>query len=131
MKNTTAESTVRLRKIGRDLRALREESGHTLKTAGRHLERSLSSLSCIENGLQWLRLRDLGFILDQYKVPTHLRAALMTLAEQELQSGWWDDYKDLISPQALGYASVEWDTADLISTETTFIPGILQTEDYA
>lgn len=127
----TAPSTVRLRKIGRVLRRFREESGHTLKTAGRLLERSASSLSSIENGVQWLRLRDLGHILDQYNVPADLRAALMTLCEQELQPGWWDAYKDLISHEARDRVSLEHYASRIITTETTFIPGLLQTEDYA
>ncbi|MFA1548153.1 helix-turn-helix domain-containing protein [Actinomadura chokoriensis] len=124
-------STTRRRKIGRVLRQLREESGYTLKTAGSRLERSPSSLSQIENGVQWLRLRDLGFILDRYNVPTDLRAALMTLAEQDRQPGWWDAYKDLVTPEALDRASLEHDASRIISTETTFIPGLLQTESYA
>lgn len=124
-------STTRRRKIGRVLRRLREESGYTLKTAGAHLERSPSSLSQIENGVQWLRLRDLGFILDRYNVPTDLRAALMTLAEQDRQPGWWDAYRDLVSPEALDRVSLEYDASRIITTETTFIPGLLQTESYA
>ncbi|MES9542475.1 Scr1 family TA system antitoxin-like transcriptional regulator [Actinomadura sp. NPDC000600] len=113
------------------LRRLREESGYTLKTAGGHLERSASSLSQIENGVQWLRLRDLGFILDRYAVPAPLRAALMTLAEQDRRPGWWDAYKDFVSPEALDYASVEDSAARIMITETTYIPGLLQTERYA
>ncbi|TDC46430.1 XRE family transcriptional regulator [Actinomadura sp. KC345] len=124
-------STTRRRKIGRVLRRLREESGYTLKTAGKHLERSPSSLSQIENGVQWLRLRDLGFILDRYNVPTDLRAAMMTLAEQDRQPGWWDDYKDLVTPEALDRVSLEDSASGVIITETTFIPGLLQTEEYA
>ncbi|WP_021598834.1 helix-turn-helix domain-containing protein [Actinomadura welshii] len=124
-------STTRRRKIGRVLRQLREEAGYTLKTAGKQLERSPSSLSQIENGVQWLRLRDLGFILDQYNVPTDLRAALMTLSEQDRQPGWWDAYRDLVTPEALDRASLEHDASRIITTETTFIPGLLQTEAYA
>jgi transcriptional regulator with XRE-family HTH domain len=124
-------STTRRRKIGRVLRQLREESGYTLKTAGKHLERSPSSLSQIENGVQWLRLRDLGFILDQYNVPTDVRAALMTLGEQDRQPGWWDAYKDLVTHEALDRVSLEHDASRIITTETTFIPGLLQTESYA
>ncbi|MEO3823734.1 helix-turn-helix transcriptional regulator [Actinomadura sp. B10D3] len=124
-------STTRRRKIGRVLRQLREEAGYTLKTAGKQLERSPSSLSQIENGVQWLRLRDLGFILDQYNVPTDLRAALMTLNEQDRQPGWWDAYKDLVTPEALDRVSLEHDASQILVGETTFIPGLLQTEAYA
>lgn len=124
-------STVRLRKIGRSLRHLREEAGQTLKTAGRHLERSGSSLSLIENGLQPLRLRDLEHILNRYQVPLPESAALMTLAEQQQQSGWWTSYKDFVSHETLDRVSLEFSASRIMTTETTFIPGLLQTEDYA
>ncbi|TDD82357.1 XRE family transcriptional regulator [Actinomadura darangshiensis] len=124
-------STARRRKIGRVLRQFREEASYTLKTAGAHFERSPSSLSQIENGTQRLRLRDLGYILDQYNVPTDVRAALMTLNEQDRQPGWWDAYRDLVTPEALDRVSLEHDASRIVVTETTFIPGLLQTEAYA
>ncbi|MFD0688498.1 helix-turn-helix domain-containing protein [Actinomadura fibrosa] len=128
---TNPASTVRLRKIGRVLHDLREESGLTLKAASRRLERSTTSLCLIEKGNQWLRFRDLEYILDRYKAPPDVRDALMTLARQHKQTGWWDAYKDVISHDARDFASVEWDSADIISTQTAVIPGFLQTADYA
>jgi transcriptional regulator with XRE-family HTH domain len=110
---------------------MREESGYTLKTAGHRLERSASSLSIIEKGMQSLRLRDLRHILDTYGAPPDLHQALMTLAEQEQHPGWWNDFKDLVTHQDRDYASLERDAAQLHGVETRFIPGLLQTEDYA
>ncbi|MEW2355124.1 helix-turn-helix transcriptional regulator [Spirillospora sp. NPDC029432] len=124
-------SSARLRRIGRALRQVREDSGYTLQAAGRRLERSGSSLSLIENGLQSLRLRDLGFILDAYGVDANLHKALMTLAEQEHRSGWWCAFKDIASRSDCDYASLERDASALDAIETGFIPGLLQIEDYA
>jgi transcriptional regulator with XRE-family HTH domain len=124
-------STARLRKIGRVLRQIREEAGLTLNAAGRRIERSGSSLSLIEKGTQLLRLRDLKHILDVYDVDSDTHHALMTLAAQQHQHGWWEDFKDTISRQDLDYASLENDAARLQAVETRFIPGLLQTEDYA
>ncbi|MGI8336170.1 helix-turn-helix domain-containing protein [Actinomadura scrupuli] len=124
-------SSVRLRHIGRSLRELRERARMTLKAAERHLDRSASSLSRIEQGQQPLRPRDLKYILDVYDVAPGPHRALMTLAEQERQNGWWSEFKDVISAPDLDYASLEWDAARLDSVETQFIPGLLQTEEYA
>ncbi|MGH3391045.1 MAG: helix-turn-helix domain-containing protein [Actinomadura sp.] len=125
-------SSARLRRIGRTLRELREEKGITLKTAGRRVERSSGSLSLIENGLQPLRLRDLKHILDVYELPDNaLRAGLMQLADQARQTGWWTAFKDLATSSDLDYASLEFDATVLDSVDTQFIPGLLQTEDYA
>ncbi|MFC5746087.1 helix-turn-helix domain-containing protein [Actinomadura rugatobispora] len=124
-------STARLRKIGRTLRQIREEAGLTLNAAGRRIERSGSSLSLIEKGTQLLRLRDLKHILDVYDVDPDTHHALMTLAAQQHQQGWWDDFKDTIPADALDYTSLENDATHLDAFEMGFIPGLLQTEDYA
>src|SRR4051812_28787405 len=99
-------SSVRLRHIGRTLRELREQSQMTLKTAERHLDRSTSSLSRIEQGRQPLRPRDLKYILDAFDVAPDLHRALMTLAGQERQNGWWSEFKDVIPAPDLDYASL-------------------------
>jgi transcriptional regulator with XRE-family HTH domain len=124
-------SSARLRRIGRALRQIREESGYTLKAAGNRLERSGSSLSLIEKGMQSLRLRDLKFILDTYEAPPDLHQALMPLAQQEQQPGWWDDFADTVTRHDLDYASLEAHAARLDAFETGFVPGLLQTEEYA
>ncbi|GAA2101674.1 helix-turn-helix domain-containing protein [Actinomadura alba] len=124
-------SSARLRRIGRTLRELREAKRMTLKAAGHRVERSSGSLSLIENGLQPLRLRDLKHILDVYGAPDGtLRVGLMELARQARQTGWWTDFKDVLSPSGLDYASLEYDATLLDAIETQFIPGLLQTEAY-
>jgi transcriptional regulator with XRE-family HTH domain len=110
---------------------MREESGYTLKTAGHRLERSASSLSIIEKGMQSLRLRDLRHILDTYGAPPDLHQALMTLAEQEQQPGWWNDFRDIASHSDLDYASLENSATAISSIATGLVPGLLQEEEYA
>lgn len=125
-------SSARLRRIGRTLQELREAKGWSQQRSGVRLERSGSSLSLIENGLQPLRIRDLLYMLDVYGVtdPT-LRENLITLAEQDRQTGWWSDFQDIASPADLDYASLEYDATRLDTVEMQFVPGLLQTEDYA
>ncbi|MBW8481143.1 helix-turn-helix domain-containing protein [Actinomadura sp. PM05-2] len=108
---------------------MREGAGLTQEAAARRLERSASSLSLIENGVQSLRLRDLSHILDVYKADPSLRDRLLAIADQELQRGWWDGFKGLISADAIDYASVEF-SASRIDAVDGMIPGLLQTEDY-
>lgn len=125
-------SSARLRRIGRTLQEIREEKGWSQQRSGLRLERSGSSLSLIENGLQPLRVRDLKHILNVYGVRDRaLRAALFTLAEQDRQSGWWADFRDIASPSDRDYTSLEHDATNLDAIETRFIPGLFQSEDYA
>jgi transcriptional regulator with XRE-family HTH domain len=60
-----ATPTVRLRRLGNELKRIREEAGLSLDAAGLRLGRSASSLSKIENGRVALPRRDLTFILDR------------------------------------------------------------------
>src|SRR6266545_6810364 len=124
-------SSARLRHIGRTLRRLREDEGKTLNAVRRRLDRSPASLSAIENGIQPVRPRDLGYILDEYGVIDPPRAGLLKLAEQERQHGWWLDFKDVLSPSALDYASLENDATAIDIAEVAFAPGLLQTPEYA
>ncbi|MEU5883989.1 helix-turn-helix transcriptional regulator [Spirillospora sp. NPDC047279] len=127
----TQPSTARLRRIGRVLRELREERGHSLLAAGRHLERSASSLSLIESGKQWLRARDLNYIFEHYDVEPALRRDLLTLSAQEHTRGWWDGFRKDVSAEAIDHASLEYASSAMDFFETHHIPGLLQTEDYA
>ncbi|MBO2449707.1 helix-turn-helix domain-containing protein [Actinomadura barringtoniae] len=123
-------STVRRRAIGKALRAVREEAGYSLAAASRHVERSASSLSIIENGGQLLRPRDLNFILDSYEVDPGLRATLLTLTKQEQQTGWWNEFRDITSLDDRDYVSLENSASRLSGIYTQSIPGLLQTEEY-
>ena len=125
------EPSVRNRRIGMELRKMREERNLTLRAAGRLLERSPGSLSGIENG-QGVRARDLEYILGKYGIedPAY-REALLELARTARKSGWWHRHTRDLSPAAMDFISLEAD-ANLIQTyEIIAIPGLLQTPDYA
>jgi transcriptional regulator with XRE-family HTH domain len=124
--------TVRRRRLGRELRRLREDRGLTLEAAARRLDRTFSSLSKIERGMQGLRQGELAFILDQYGVTDEdLRQALFALRKDANKKGWWLDYKGVITPSLLDYISLEADATAIRSFEAIHLPGLLQTEDYA
>jgi transcriptional regulator with XRE-family HTH domain len=124
--------TVRRRRLGRELRRIREGRGLTLEAAARRLDRTFSSLSKIERGVQGLRHGELAFILDQYGVTgENLRQALLALRKDANKKGWWLDYKDRIEPSLLDYISLESDASAIRSFEALHLPGLLQTKDYA
>ncbi|MBC6470668.1 helix-turn-helix domain-containing protein [Actinomadura alba] len=124
--------TVRRRRLGRELRRLREDRGLTLEAAARRLDRTFSSLSKIERGMQGLRQGELAFILDQYGVgDENLRRALLTLRKDANKKGWWLDYKGRIEPSLLDYISLESDASAIRTFEALHLPGLLQTTDYA
>ncbi|MEV6983129.1 helix-turn-helix transcriptional regulator [Sphaerisporangium sp. NPDC051017] len=125
-------TTVRLRRLGAQLRRLREAQGLTLEEAGERMERSLSSLSKIETGRVAVRVRDLRVILDFYQVSDEKQYEwLIGLARDARKRGWWQQYDDVLSAAYQDFISLESDAAAVRTFETILIPGLLQTVDYA
>jgi transcriptional regulator with XRE-family HTH domain len=124
--------TVRRRRLGRELRRIRDDAGLTLEAAARRLDRTASSLSKIERGVQGLRHGELLFMLDTYGVTDDiLRQALITLRRDANKKGWWHQYRDTLSPALLDLIGLESDARSIRIFDTLRIPGLLQTEEYA
>lgn len=126
------QPTVRLRRLGIELRRMRETAGLTLEQAGARLERTPSSLSKIETGRVNVRPRDLRVILDLYGLTDDkTREALLALARDGRQQGWWQRYRDVLASSYLDFFSVEAEAASVRTFETLLVPGLLQTAEYA
>jgi transcriptional regulator with XRE-family HTH domain len=126
------DPTVRLRRLGAELKRIREDAGLSLDAAGVRLGRSASSLSKIENGRVVLPRRDLTYILDCYDVTDEpLREMLYALARDGRKKGWWRRYADTLSPAAQDYMSLEADAAAVRTFQPLVVPGLLQSESYA
>jgi transcriptional regulator with XRE-family HTH domain len=124
--------TVRSRRLGRALRRFREERSLTLEEAGALMERSVSSLSKIENGRVRLPVRDVRVMLDVYGLTSErARDGLLDLARDSHKRGWWQGYGDVLSWAYLDFISLEADAAAIRNFEIILIPGLLQTAQYA
>jgi transcriptional regulator with XRE-family HTH domain len=128
----TANPTVRRRRLGSDLRKLREAAGRSLEDAAQILECHRSKISRIELGYLGIRARDVRDLLDDYGVTDEaVRSHLMALARDGSKRGWWDAYGQIIPPAYANYLGLEAE-ADYIRTfQSILIPGLLQTEAYS
>ncbi|MGC5346494.1 helix-turn-helix domain-containing protein [Streptomyces sp. DT171] len=125
---------VRRRKLGEELRALRNRSGLTSREAARLLGWHQSKVSRIETGTSGVRPDDISRLLDAYEVgDARLRALLEVLAGSAGggSSGWWHAYRGLIPPQYRDFISLESQARTARTLETSVVPGLLQTADYA
>jgi transcriptional regulator with XRE-family HTH domain len=124
----TYRPTVRGRRLARELRRLRERQGLTLQEVADRLDWSRATVSRLETGQTRPKPNDIADLLDLYGVPSPSRDALITLAREAGQRGWWTAYADVFTGS---YVALE-DEASLIRTwDTQLIHGLLQTEDYA
>lgn len=123
--------TVRGRRLGAELRRLREAAGMTLDDVGTRLEWSGSKVSRIETARVAVRPRDVADLSDLYGVKPERRDELMTLARASRQQGWWQQYSDVKDEAFQAYVGLEAEAARIRWYATELVPGLLQTEAYA
>ena len=126
----TPSPTARGRRLRHELRRLREEAGLTHSEVAHRLEWSASKLSRIETGQSRVQTGDVRDLLDVYGVTdeaTH--DALVQLAREARRRGWWTRYTDVLGSGT--YVGLEAEASVIHTYESQFIPGLLQTEDYA
>ncbi|MFF0409679.1 helix-turn-helix domain-containing protein [Kitasatospora sp. NPDC004745] len=125
--------TVRQRRIAGDLRRLREKSGMSAEQVVSKLPDllNLPKLSRYENARSAVRPEIVEKLLDLYECDEGLREVLLEIARQKDQRGWWRGYSDTINPLYTDLISMESQAVEIKSFELAFIPGLLQTPDYA
>ncbi|MER6981421.1 helix-turn-helix domain-containing protein [Streptomyces carpinensis] len=126
---------VRRRKLGAELRALRADAGLTSGEAARLVGWHQSKVSRIETGASGVKPADVRLLLDAYAVhDSQLRGLLMVLAGAEDGDGrqhWWHAYRGVLPPTYRDFISLESQATAMRTLETSVVPGLLQTPEYA
>jgi transcriptional regulator with XRE-family HTH domain len=118
--------------IGAQLRRLREARGITRENAGYAIRGSHSKISRMESGRTSFKARDVADLLTLYGVTDDAeRASLLALVRQANAPSWWHEYRDVIPDWFEPYLGLEHDAALIRAYEVQFVPGLLQTRDYA
>jgi hypothetical protein len=118
--------------LGGHLRELRERAGVTRTDAGWAIRASESKISRLELGRVSFKERDVTDLLTLYGVHDPVeRDRLLDLARKANDPGWWHRYGDVTPEWFDAYLGLEA-AAELIRTyEIQFVPGLLQTAEYA
>ncbi|MFH8976850.1 helix-turn-helix domain-containing protein [Streptomyces sp. NPDC017890] len=126
---------VRRRKLGAELRAQRTSAGITSGEAARLVGWHQSKVSRIETGTSGAKPADVRLLLDAYGVDDdQLRELLVTLAGSDDAGGrnhWWHAYRGVLPPTYRDFISLESQASAMRTLETTVVPGLLQTPEYA
>jgi hypothetical protein len=118
--------------LGAHLRRLRETRGVSRETAGWEIRSSESKISRMELGRVGFKERDVADLLTLYGVSDEAeRSALIMLARQANHPGWWHRYGDVLPAWFQSYLGLESAAVLIRNYEVQFIPGLLQTRDYA
>src|SRR4051794_4105220 len=107
--------------LGNQLRKLREAKGVTREDAGWEIRGSESKISRMELGRVGFKERDVADLLTLYGVHDHTeRTALLTLARQANNPGWWHHYTDVLPPWFQSYLGLESSAALIRTYEVQF-----------
>jgi transcriptional regulator with XRE-family HTH domain len=121
--------TLRRRELGARLRSLRAEQGLTVEQVAERLLCSSSKVSRMETGQRGATQRDVRDLCRIYGVTNEAQVAhLMELARGGRQQGWWQSHE-------LDYFATYVDFEQVATTlswyQSSIVPGLLQTVDYA
>jgi transcriptional regulator with XRE-family HTH domain len=118
--------------LGAELRRLREVADVAPQQAAREIGASESKISRMERGRNALKYDDVAELLFLYGVSDEtVREELLSLARRANQPGWWHSYNDVLPDWFQPYVGLEAAALRIRSYEALYIPGLLQTHDYA
>lgn len=127
-----ASPTVLKRRLGQELRNLRQAHKLSAAQVAKQLGWSESKVSRIEGGKSPLSDKDAKLLLNVYGVqdPVEIRQ-FVYLVRQSRQNGWWHSYGEALPEWFKPYLGFESDAAAIWTYQTELVPGLVQIEGYA
>ena len=118
--------------LGAHLRRLREASRITPAQAAEAIRATHSKISRLERGRSAAKQRDVADLLTLYGITDETeREQVLSLARQASTPGWWQQYNDILPRWFELYVGLERAASIIRTYEVQFVPGLLQTEEYA
>ena len=124
-----ASPTIRRRELGARLRSLRQAANLTVEDVAARMEVSATKISRLETAARGVSIPDVRALCDIYQVSSEDRDRLLALTRESRRRSWWQQYG---LPDSLAtYIGLEDAATSIHQYETSVVPGLLQTEDYA
>ncbi|MFF8815915.1 helix-turn-helix domain-containing protein [Streptomyces pactum] len=120
----------RQRRLGAELRKLREQAGLTVSEAGGLIGMGRVHLTHVEAARTAIPTPRLRALCESYGCTSATYVDALVCLSEDKGKGWWSAYKGKLPASALDLAELEAKADALASYESLFIPGIFQTEDY-
>jgi transcriptional regulator with XRE-family HTH domain len=120
---------MRKRRLGEELRKLREACGVAAEQAAAELDCSVAKIRHIEVGRNAPSKPDLTVLCDLYGASSDVHAVLEEIRKSASKPGWWSTYR--LPKWLQTYVGAEADAHTVSNFELELIPGLLQTEAYA
>lgn len=123
--------TIRLRRLSGELRRLRDASQLTREDVAQRTGINEATLYRLETARVRPQRRTLMGLLDLYGVQDPQRSEILALSKQADEQGWLRPYHADLPDEYTAYISFEAEGRSVRNYESSFVPGLLQTEEYA
>lgn len=124
--------TVRRRQLMAELKRLRDAAGLSQEAVAERLDWHPTKVMRIETGRTSPHPNDVRLMADLYAMTDRDQvAALVKLARDARQRGWWYSYRDVLLNRYDFFIGLESEAASIRDFELAMMPGLLQTENYA
>ncbi|MFF7565537.1 helix-turn-helix domain-containing protein [Streptomyces pseudovenezuelae] len=125
------EPTARQMRLGVELRRLREAAGLTTIEAAALLGVNRVQITHIESGITGVSEQRVRRLASHYAcTDQEFVDALISMATDRTR-GWWEEYRGLLPTPFLDLSELEHHARFLHHVAVLYVPGLLQTEDYA
>ncbi|MFI8236314.1 helix-turn-helix domain-containing protein [Streptomyces sp. NPDC085866] len=125
------EPTARQRRLGIELRRLREAAGLTAIQAAALLGANRVQMSHIESGLVGVSEERVRRLASHYACTDGKFIDALVVMATDRTCGWWEEYRGQLPTSFLDLAELEHHAMFLHEVAILYVPGLLQTEDYA
>ncbi|MBB5117724.1 hypothetical protein AF335_04185 [Streptomyces eurocidicus] len=128
----SARRTARRRKLGAELRALREAASVSIEEAARAIHGERTKISRQETGRHRVTRLELETLFTLYGAEDEkLRQWLIALSAEGGGRNWWRQHGDAFTDDFKEALTLESDAARIAVFQSRVIPGLLQTQEYA
>ncbi|MEV7871552.1 helix-turn-helix transcriptional regulator [Streptomyces sp. NPDC088124] len=131
MRPKNLPATVRQRRLGSELRRLRQQAELTTAQAGVLDGSSQPRISSIESGRYAVGADRVRSLARSYSCTDEAYIEALTEMTGGRTRGWWDEYRDLLPPDAVDLAELEHHTTSMRTSSLGHLPGLLQTRAHA
>ena len=125
------EPTIRSRELGDGLRQAMEQAGLTGKQAAQMLSWSPSFVSLLLSGKRGTSEVDIAAFLGMCRVKGTERDRLLALCREQDNPGWLQQHGSRLPKQLVTLIDHETKAVAISVFEAIFVPGLLQTGEYA
>ncbi|MEU2596382.1 helix-turn-helix domain-containing protein [Streptomyces hirsutus] len=125
------EPTARQVRLATELRRLRETAGLNSRQAAGLLGVSPAQITHIESALAGVSEQRIRRLASHYACTDKEFIGALAAMATDRTRGWWEEYRGLLPTSFLDLSELEHHARFLRHVAVLYVPGLLQTEDYA